>query len=75
MAELRRVLAGEEVFALLVDECLEFQLEATSWGQGCVGMEVGRSCLSGGGDSLGKCGMHEFKKQNVYQKAREGEKV
>lgn len=75
MAELRRVPAGEEVFALLVDECLEFQLEATSWGQGCVGMQVERSSISGGGDSLGKCGMHVFKKQNVYQKAREGEKV
>lgn len=75
MAQLRKVPAGEEVFALLVDECMEFQLEATSWGQGCVGMEVERSSISGGGDSLGKCGMHVFKKQNVYQKAIEREKV
>ena len=51
--------AEEEVFLVHLDECIEFQQEATSLGQECVGMGLERSTISDGKDGLelGKAGM------------------
>ena len=47
------------MFLVHLDECIEFQQEATSLGQECVGMGLERSTISDGKDGLelGKAGM------------------
>lgn len=65
--------AEEEVYPVHLDECIEFQQEATSWGQECVGMGLERSSTSDGEDGLelGK-GWDVFKKEHIYQEATYG---
>lgn len=63
------------MFALHLDESMEFQWEAISWGQGYVRMGVERSSVSdgGGGLKLGKSGMYSRKK--IYTRRLQMQKV
>ena len=67
--------AEEEVFPVHLDECIEFQQEATSWGQECVGMGLERSSTSDGEDGLelGKAGM--CSRRNIHTRRLHMEEV